>query len=73
MEKTKEIDGQEALDHLNQLKERGIIPDEEYCLCEGKAGSWRMLPNGATCFYCPPVHLRRMARLLKKARGGKKS
>lgn len=51
-----EITGQEALNHLNRLRKEGVIPDYEYCIVEGKVGSWRTLPDGQTVFYCPPVY-----------------
>ena len=46
-----------AIDYLNSLAEKNIIPKTEYCVCNGKVGSWRMLPNGETCFYCPIILL----------------
>lgn len=40
---------------LEDLKR--IMPDIKFTICDGAIGSWRMLPNGETVFYCPPVYL----------------
>ena len=45
---------QQAQKHIACLKE--LLPEQEFCICEGYIGSWRMLPNGETCFYCPPCY-----------------
>ena len=42
-----------AVDYLNEQAKKGVIPQGEYTIVSGKVGSWRMLPNGSTCFYCP--------------------
>ncbi len=45
-----EKEAREAVEYLNHLS-----PEYEHCVCEGLVGAWRMLPDGSTCFYCPPV------------------
>jgi len=45
-------EAQEAIEYLNRL-----LPQYKHCVCNGKVGDWRMLPNGSTCFYCPPILL----------------
>jgi len=41
-----------AIDYFNHL-----LPQFKHCICGGYVGDWRMLPNGSTCFYCPPIAL----------------
>ena len=43
---------QEAIDYLNKL-----LPSLKHEVCGRAVGDWRMMPNGATCFYCPPIWL----------------
>ena len=52
----RELFGKEALDSLQDRQRRGLLQGHDFCIVEGRAGSWRMLPNGATVFHCPPVY-----------------
>ncbi len=45
----------EAQEAIKSLKK--LMPEKDFRICNGAVGSWRMLPNGATCFYCPPIIL----------------
>ena len=45
----------QAQQKIIKLKE--LIPDQTFTVCDGYVGSWRMLPNGSTCFYCPPIYI----------------
>ena len=45
-------EAREAVEYLDRL-----LPEHKHCICEGAVGDWRMLPNGETCFYCPPMTL----------------
>ena len=45
-------ESEEALEYL-----RRILPDIEHTTCGDAVGNWRMLQNGSTCFYCPPIIL----------------
>jgi len=45
-------EAKEAVAYLSKL-----LPDIKIVVCSGAVGDWRMLPNGSTCFYCPPISL----------------
>jgi len=45
-------EAEEALEYF-----KIILPNLKHGICGGAVGDWRMLPNGATCFYCPPILL----------------
>ena len=47
-----EEEAQEALGFLSQL-----MPDKTFTLCGGAVGHLITMPNGATCFHCPPILL----------------
>jgi hypothetical protein len=42
----------EAIEYLNR-----IMPEYKHCISGGAVGTWRMLPDGSTCFYCPLIWL----------------
>ena len=48
--KEEEIEG--VIEFLNNL-----LPQYKHTVCNGAVGDWRMMPNGSTCFYCPPIYL----------------
>ena len=45
-------DAARAVKHLNET-----LPQYRTTIVSGAVGDWRMLPNGETVFYCPPVYL----------------
>lgn len=43
---------EEAIKHFKK-----VMPDKEFQIINGAVGTWEMMPNGQTCFHCPPIYL----------------